>query len=138
MYKEQCDQARQHETLRQQSTTLVFALAGTIAAAAGVVLSTTLVPLLRAGLGWILYFYSLFGIFIIFLAFVGRRLSFRHYERNEMRRKYSYAYRGRLEGIFINSNYKELRQSVDRDHKDSWSKEVGGRIAGVAKVKAWR
>lgn len=35
MYKEQCDQARQHETMRQQGTTLVLTLSAAIAAFTG-------------------------------------------------------------------------------------------------------
>src|SRR4051812_33331567 len=30
MYKEQCDQARQHEVMRQQSTTLILTLSGVL------------------------------------------------------------------------------------------------------------
>src|SRR5438045_2873711 len=52
MYKEQYDQTRQHETLRQQSTTLIFALAGTMATVAGAAVPFTATSLMAAGMHW--------------------------------------------------------------------------------------
>src|SRR5690348_2128564 len=79
MYKEQCEQARQHETLRQQSTTLIFALAGTMGtvSAWGITLATASHIYL-----WAVPLFSVLGIFIAALAWFGRHLSLKHYERN--------------------------------------------------------
>jgi hypothetical protein len=72
MYKEQCDQARQHEGMRQQSTTLILALSGALAAVAGTALSATAKILMDAGVPWVVATYALVGWIIVRLAHLGQ------------------------------------------------------------------
>jgi hypothetical protein len=122
MYKEQCDQARQHETLRQQSTTLIFALAGTMGTVAGAVVQFTATSLMAAGMSWVLLFYALLGIFVISLASFGRHLSLKHYERNRHHVSYAGLYRKQLEALFPATNYGALRAQARTNHKNNWAR----------------
>jgi hypothetical protein len=123
MYKEQCDQARQHETLRQQSTTLIFALAGTMGTVAGVVATLTTSKLLAEGMHWVFLLYAPLGILITSMADFGRHLSLKHYERNRHHIKYASLYRKRLEAMFPDANYEALRKKAESEHKSEWPKE---------------
>jgi hypothetical protein len=71
MYKEQCDQARQHESMRQQSTTLVLAVSAALATIGGSALSATVAPLYNAGVPRVVAFYALLGWVIWRLAQLG-------------------------------------------------------------------
>jgi hypothetical protein len=124
MYKEQCDQARQHETLRQQSTTLIFALAGTMGTVAGAAVPFTATSLMAAGMHWVLLAYALLGIFVISLASFGRHLSLKHYERNRHHVSYAGLYRKKLEALFPAPNYGGLRAQARENHKKNWTQDA--------------
>jgi hypothetical protein len=128
MYKEERDQARQHEALRQQSTTLIFALSGVISTATGAIIGTTAIPLLNWG-KWgslVVAFYSVFGLFVSTLGWLGRRLSFRHFELSDMHFKYAREYRLRLQNMFPGSAIAavEEKHSV-RDLEDRSADRIG-------------
>lgn len=139
MYKEQCDQARQHEALRQQSTTLIFALSGTIAAlgAAAIGMTTGKEGLLAPGLPSMLALYAALGIFVTALGWFGRKLSVKHYERNKMHVEYGRAYRRELEKMFSSPKYKALRQAALRKHRERWNAEEGRRAKQVYESRAF-
>jgi hypothetical protein len=105
MYKEQCDQARQHETLRQQATIVALTLmTGIISLASLLAVFATSkdfgtlwlprVRLIDQALGWIL----------VILGALATLLSLKHYERNRSHTVRARAYRTLLEG-----HYPELR-----------------------------
>jgi hypothetical protein len=82
MYKEQCDQARQHETMRQQATTIALSVAAAVvslAAASGGALAfiggSGTLPNVHPGL---VALYSLLGLFVIGIGRHGRKLSLKH------------------------------------------------------------
>jgi hypothetical protein len=123
MYKEQCDQARQHEIMRQQSTTLILTVSTTIATVAGVTLSATIKPLLDARVPWLVAFYALLGWLIVKLAQLGERLSLKHYERNKLHVERARQYRRRLTDLFQNADYSEVNKNADQEHKNKWAKD---------------
>lgn len=137
MYKEQCDQARQHETLRQQSTTLVFALSGTIAVVSGAILSAADKSAFASQRPWMTVLYAVLGIFVTALAWFGRELSLKHYERNRMHTERAAAYRRELEGAFSQTKYERLRESAKQSHERNWTEEAGPRSATVIKSRAF-
>jgi hypothetical protein len=139
MYKEQCDQARQHEALRQQSTTLIFALSGTIAAlgAAAIGMSTGKEAVIGPGLRSMLVLYAALGIFVTALGWFGRQLSVKHYERNKMHVEHARAYRRELEGMFSSTKYRELRKTALERHKSRWNEEEGRRAKKVYESRAF-
>src|ERR1700732_1188944 len=100
MYKEQCDQARQHENMRQQSTTLVLAVSAALATVGGTAFSATVQPLLSAGAPWVLALYALLGWVVMELARLGKALSLKHYERNMLHVARARQYRQRLLVLF--------------------------------------
>jgi hypothetical protein len=118
MYKEQCDQARQHESLRQQSTTLILAMCSAAMALSGVLIATTIkTPDSEALIdpGLLLSGYALIGVFIALLSILGRRLSLVHYERNRQHTAQARSYRELLERSFpdlmISSDRRSARQA---------------------------
>lgn len=122
MYKEQCDQARQHETMRQQSTGLVLTLSAAMAAFTGAALSATVSPLLTAKVPWILVLYSLLGVVVWKLAALGEGLSLKHYERNKLHVARARQYRRRLTSLFSGSDYDRVNSEADDDHKSEWER----------------
>lgn len=141
MYKEQCDQARQHETMRQQATTLVITLTGavvSIAAASGGILAfirgsgnnPDVHPLL-------LVLYSFLGVFVIFLARHGRKLSMKHYERSQFHTERARAYRRRAEELFNSMKYKEDHRQARLDHEAKWREEIGGKGEAIVKQRLY-
>jgi hypothetical protein len=104
MYKEERDQARQHETLRQQSTTLLFALSGAISAATAGIIGSTATNLLTSGGVLVVGFYSVFGIFVSAIGWFGRELSLKHFELSDMHFWYATQYRLRLQEFFPGSS----------------------------------
>jgi hypothetical protein len=143
MYKEQCDQARQHETMRQQATTIAMTAATVVvsfATASGGALAfirgtgglPNVSPLLFA-------LYSLLGLFVIGISRHGRKLSLKHYERNRMHTARAGAYRERLEELFPGYTYGgPLREKAMSTHKERWRKEeAGADAAGVIDQKLY-
>lgn len=127
MYKEERDQARQHEALRQQSTTLIFVLSGAISTATVGIIGSTATKLLDSNGVVVVAFYSLFGLFVSALGWFGRNLSLKHFQLSAMHFTYATQYRLRLQnlfpgsGIVINSNdsYTSRRLYV-RDAYQYW------------------
>jgi hypothetical protein len=142
MYKEQCDQARQHETMRQQVTTIAMALVGTVvsfAAASGGALGffsrgnglPNIPPAFFA-------LYSLLGFFVIGIGHHGRKLSLKHYERNRTHTARARAYRKRLEELFPRCG-DDLRKEAERDHENRWKRDdAGDNAAYVIKQRLYR
>jgi hypothetical protein len=136
MYKEQCDQARQHETMRQQATaiamtaaTAVVALAGASGGALAFMIGTGNLPHVHPGL---FVLYSLLGLFVIGIGRHGRKLSLKHYERNQMHTARARAYRRRLEELFPDYKFgDELRNGAASAHENLWRREAGDQAAEV-------
>jgi hypothetical protein len=136
MYKEQCDQARQHETMRQQATTIVLTVAGVVvslAAASGGALAFMRgsggLPNVYPGL---FALYSLLGFFVIGIGRHGRKLSVKHYERNQMHTARARVYRQRLEILFPGYRFgDDLRKEAQSAHEKDWSKEARENAARV-------
>jgi hypothetical protein len=120
MYKEERDQARQHEALRQQSTTLIFALSGVISTATGAIIGSTAIPLLNAGDTVVVLLYSAFGIFVAAIGWFGRKLSYRHFELSEMHFYCATQYRLRLQSFFPDSAIKFDEQDISGDAYKYW------------------
>lgn len=123
MYKEQCDQARQHENMRQQSTTFVLTTSTALAAIGGAALSATVAPLLSAGVPWVLSLYALLGWVIWQLAKLGKEMSLKHYERNKLHVSRARQYRQWLVELFPKADYSEANANADRDHETEWVKD---------------
>ena len=123
MYKEQCDQARQHESMRQQSTTLVLAVSAALATIGGSALSATVAPLYNAGVPWVVAFYALLGWVIWRLAQLGEALSLKHYERNKLHVARARQYRRWLVELFPNSDYGKANANADKGHQTEWAKD---------------
>jgi hypothetical protein len=136
LYKEQCDQARQHETMRQQATTIALTLVGAVvslAAASGGALAfmrgTGSLPNLSPVFFAI---YSLLGFFVIGIGRHGRKLSLKHYERNRFHTEHARAYRKRIEELFPGCNFGDvLRKEAKSAHKKRWEQEIGASLADV-------
>jgi len=138
MYKEQCDQARQHETMRQQSTTLVLTLSAAVAAFTGAALSATVGPLVAAKVPWVLACYSLLGFVVWKMAALGEGLSLKHYERNKLHVARARQYRGRLANLFSGSDYDLVNAQADADHKAEWQRDgLGPSIIGARLHQYW-
>jgi hypothetical protein len=123
MYKEQCDQARQHENMRQQSTSLVLTLSTALAAVSGTALSTTVKPLVDEGVPWVLALYALLGWVVWRLAQLGESFSLKHYERNKLHIARSRQYRGWLVDLFPDATYGTANANADIDHELEWKKD---------------
>ena len=123
MFKEQCDQARQHENMRQQSTTLVVAVSAALATVSGTAISATVNPLLDADVPWVLGFYALLGVVVIKLAELCKGLSLKHYERNRMHVERAKQYRNRLWNLFPSADYSKVNDAADVDHEMEWTKD---------------
>jgi hypothetical protein len=135
MYKEEHDQARQHENLRQQSTTIVLTLSGGILALA----ATTFSSLQRARLAWIYAFYVLLGLFVAGLGWFGRGLSLKHYERNQWHGARARAYRKRLESLFHTTDYGSgLRTGANACHKKKFEEDVGKGAKAIIEAPLYR
>jgi hypothetical protein len=125
MHKEQCDQARQHEVMRQQSTTITVTLAGAIIAAA-----TATGPHVLSGLQSIhhqVFFvgFASLGIFIMGLGFFGERICLKHYERNRYHTTLAGYYRYRLEQMAPDAAIgKALRSAAYAQHRDKWAEDT--------------
>lgn len=120
MYKEQCDQARQHETMRQQVTSTLLVLAAAIATATASALAAFLRPThdVRA-----IAFLALPGLAIVWIANLGKRLSIKHYERNQLHIERSRQYRRRLTDLFPKTDYSEINKFADEEHKKNHGKK---------------
>jgi len=123
MYKEQCDQARQHENMRQQSTTLILTLSGSIATAAGATFALTGKHLLDSEAPWLMTIYVLLGALIMKLAQLGKRLSLKHYERNKLHVERARQYRRRLINLFQATDYHEVNKDADKEHAKEWAED---------------
>jgi hypothetical protein len=127
MYQEQCNQARQHENLRQQSTTIILTLTGAILAAVVASAGWVVSGLYDADLTlWFFASYSAFGAFVIALGLFGRRLSLKHYERNRMHSIRAGAYRREIEKLLAAEQPNlggKLRDEAMKEHRREWSKE---------------
>jgi hypothetical protein len=133
MFKEQCDQARQHETLRQQSTSLVLTIVGAIAALAtasgGALIFYKSDPNGSMRFSpWLLALYSLLGLLIIGVSHHGRKLSLKHYERNRMHTVRARVYRALLEDLFP-LQYGERARTLSRIHHESRKGEAKKKAA---------
>jgi len=133
MYKEQCDQARQHESQRQQGATLVLALCSAMTVFAGATAAWAssrsgslafTIPLLGA------------GIFICLLGVFGRRFSLKHYERSRLHVARATIYREDLEKLYPGVG--DLRTKMDKRHADEWLERRGGRLTWVIKASLFR
>src|SRR3954468_22364370 len=125
VYKEYSDRFRQNETLRQQSTTLVFALSATFATVESALLAFAAKPFADYGLQWkatplLLLLFVLMGSFIFALGLLGRHLAIEHSERAELHEKYSRAYRKELETMFDQEKHNTLRQKASDEHEKEW------------------
>ncbi|MBC9177880.1 hypothetical protein [Pseudoroseomonas ludipueritiae] len=121
MYKEHCDQARQHENLRQQGTTLVMTICGAIlslaAASGGLIVflkPTASEPHVPA---WSYLLYSFLGVLIVGLSRHGRLLSIKHYERNKMHAERARQYRLLLEAMFPDEFGDGARRAAVAEHQ---------------------
>jgi len=123
MYKEQCDQARQHESMRQLSTTLVLTLSTALATVGGAALSATVTPLFDAGIPWVLALYALLGWVVWRLAKLGEGLSLKHYERNKLHVSRARQYRRWLVGLFPTADYGKANANADKDHESEWARD---------------
>jgi hypothetical protein len=123
MYKEQCDQARQHESMRQQSTTLVLTISVALATFGGAALSATVTPLYGAGVPWVVALYTLLGWVIWRLAKLGEALSLKHYERNKLHVARARQYRRWLTELFPSSGYGNANTNADADHWAEWAND---------------
>jgi hypothetical protein len=136
MYKEQCDQARQHETMRQQATTIAVTIAGAVVSLAGAsggalafMRGSGNLPNVYPGLFAV---YSLLGLFVIGIGHHGRKLSLKHYERNPLHTARARAYRKRLEELFPGYRFgDDLRNGAQSAHEKDWRKEAGEKAAGM-------
>lgn len=135
MYKEQCDQARQHESLRQQSTTLILAMCSAAMALSGILIATTIkMPDTGALIdpGLLLSGYALIGVFIALLSILGRRLSLVHYERNRQHAEKARSYRELLERSFpdltISGDRKTTRQAKAASDSGSYGNSNRSRL----------
>lgn len=128
MYKEQCDQARQHETMRQQVTSTLLVLAAAIATATASALAAFLRPTpdVRA-----IAFLALPGLAIVWIANLGKRLSIKHYERNQLHIERSRQYRRRLTELFPESDYSEINKFADEEHEKNLRKKKNQRVIEV-------
>jgi hypothetical protein len=144
MYKEQSDQARQHETMRQQATTIAMTLVGAVvslAAASGGALAflrgSANLPNVSPGF---FALYSLLGLFVIGIGRHGRRLSLKHYERNQMHTARSRVYRKRLEDLFPGYRFgDDLRAEARSAHQDEWKRrEAGESAVGVISQRLYK
>ena len=62
----------------------------------------------------------------------GRKLSLKHYERNQMHTARARAYRKRLEELFPGYRFgNDLREEAELAHKRDWRKEAGEKATGV-------
>lgn len=139
MYKEQCDQARQHEAMRQQSTTITLALAGAIIAAATATAPHALGALKAAHLQLLFAVYALLGFFIIGLGWFGERLSLKHYERNRYHTALAGHYRIRLEAMNPGAGIgAELRKSAYAKHEAKWERDTRPRYRSIIKYRVHR
>jgi hypothetical protein len=144
LYKENCDQARQHENLRERATTLVVTLAGqilTLSAAAVTIAGITGYGMTTTGsvgtggqgtldpshLDLVASFYAILGVFLIGLGLIGRRLSLKHYERNRFHVYEARRYRKALERLFPGSGYSTIRvdPNKDEEYKKKIIEEIG-------------
>jgi hypothetical protein len=125
MYKEQCDQARQHEMLRQQSTTILVTVSTAIITFTGVAATPIFTGLDHAGYKKFFAIYSIIGLFIVGLGWFGRQLSLKHYERSRFNRERARAYRAELEKLFEPAQYgRSLRVAADEIHLQTWKKDT--------------
>jgi len=123
MYKEQCDQARQHENMRQQSTSLVLTLSTALSAVSGTAVSATVKPLVDAGIPWVLALYALLGWVVWRMAQLGESFSLKHYERNKLHVARSRQYRHWLVNLFPDAHYATANENADVDHEIEWKKD---------------
>ena len=79
-YEENSDQARQHETLRERTTTTIFALTGAMITVTASFFSSAL----KASPLFAIIGLLFVGIFIIALGSFGKALCLKHYERNRL------------------------------------------------------
>jgi hypothetical protein len=118
MYKEQCDQARQHETLRERSTAIIISVCAPIITFTGVAATFTYDKL--EDKRWFAA-YAIIGLFLIGLGWFGRGLSLKHYERNRVHAVRAGAYRSELEKLFLPAPYGQpLRQAAAASHLQQW------------------
>jgi hypothetical protein len=132
MYKEQCDQARQHENLRQQSTTIVLGISAAIIAAVSATAANAISALANAHALWLFGFYAIFGMFIIVLGRFGRSFSLQHYERNRFHSERAGEYRERLERMFPAGHYEQLREDAKEKHRTKWRERMTGQEKALA------
>jgi hypothetical protein len=119
MYKEQCDQARQHEALRATGTTLILTLAGAMLTVGATVL--------EHGSHWKTFAVVVLGFFIIAIGWSGRTLSLKHHERSRRHASLAQQYRLGLEGLVSREYGKGLRDNAETIHRTNWRNEVGAR-----------
>jgi len=135
MYKEQCDQARQHENMRQQSTSLVVTVCSALVA-----FSTTAASWFatRGGSGLVL---MATGSLVLCLGWFGRALSLKHYERNRMHTTRAGGYRRELEQLFPGMPYGgALRNRMETDHETDWkanSPDPTGAVIASHLYQSW-
>lgn len=128
MYKEQVDQARQHEALRQQSTTIALTLSGAILTATTATASAVMTGLCALHMPWLFAGYALPGIFLVGLGWFGRTLSLKHYERNRFHSKRAGWYRTAIEDMIGRPEIgRSLRDGSYTAHKANWEKNWPGR-----------
>ena len=132
MYKEQCDQARQHEALRQQGTTITLTLAGAILTASTATASTVMAGLCALGMPWLFAGYALPGLFLIGLGWFSRMLSLKHYERNRFHTTRAGWYRTEIENMTGRPELgKPLRDGSYQSHEKKWRRNWPGRNGDV-------
>jgi hypothetical protein len=128
MYKEQTDQARQHEALRKQSTTIALTVSGAILTAATATSPSVMQGLCALNMPWLFAGYALLGLFLVALGWFGRTLSLKHYERNRYHTTRAEWYRTELEKMTGRpDNGKLLRDGSSAKHEKRWKESWKGR-----------
>src|SRR4051794_26825845 len=69
--------------------------------------------------------FTLLGGFVIGLAYFGRQLSFRHYERNRFHVQIASAYRKEIEKLVDINDVESIRPNAVIKHEKEWAGQIG-------------
>lgn len=121
MYNEQATQARQHETLRASSATLLFTLGGVVIGLGQFTKYSTEKPFINL---------FLIGMFLMIVSLLGFLIVHKHYDRNRMHVVRMRAYRKSIDQIFEKYNIRKISpigSEASREYENEnpfWAKIV--------------
>jgi len=137
---EQYGQARQHENLRQQSTSLLLTLVAAVVALTTASATLLLKDLDGANLVWPFAFYLVPGGFLIAIGRFGRALSFKHYERNRLHVQRARGVRTALDDLAAVSTA-DILKKADCEHLSKMRVDHSGygmRVVQTRTYKYWQ